>query len=326
MRASVAELAARHGLELVGVADAAPLPDDRRRMEASVAAGRMGRMDWMGGDRPSVATDPTAHDPTARSVVVVAAPYGGADRAAWDPDPAALARALASVLAAAPSEPAGRIARYALGTDYHVALRQRLEGLAADLRTAGLPAGNVAYVDDRPLAERALAARRRSGLDRQEHQPAHAPSRRLLGLPRRDPHVGGARGRSAGSLLLRQLHAMPGRLPDRRPPLGPHHRCRPMHQLPDHRASGRPRAVGGVGHRRLDLRLRRLPGGLSGERGRRRRRAAAGPVAAAHRVAAAARRPRLRPCRRGLGTAPGRPASAAAQRGRRSRECRPVER
>ncbi len=56
-------------------------------------------------------------------------------------------------------EPAGRIARYAVGSDYHVALRQRLEGLARDLREAGLPAGATAYVDDRPLAERALAAR-----------------------------------------------------------------------------------------------------------------------------------------------------------------------
>ena len=159
MRARLAELAARHGLELVGVTDASPLPDDRRRMEASVAAGRMGRMDWMGGDRPARATDPRALDASARSVIVVAAPYVGADRASWDPEPAALRRALAAVLAGAPAEPAGRIARYALGTDYHVALRHRLEGLAADLRSSGLPAGEVAYVDDRPLAERALAAR-----------------------------------------------------------------------------------------------------------------------------------------------------------------------
>jgi epoxyqueuosine reductase len=159
MRARLAELAARHGLELVGVTDASPLPDDRGRMEASVAAGRMGRMDWMGGDRPGRATDPRAMDASARSVIVVAAPYGGADRASWDPEPAALRRALAPVLAGMPVEPAGRIARYALGTDYHVALRRRLEGLAADLRSSGLPAGEVAYVDDRPLAERALAAR-----------------------------------------------------------------------------------------------------------------------------------------------------------------------
>jgi epoxyqueuosine reductase len=128
-------------------------------MEASLASGRMARMGWMGGDRPRLATDPRAQDATARSVIVVAAPYAGADRAAWDSRPDALERALAPVLSAAPAEPAGRIARYALGTDYHVSLRSRLEALAADLRASGLAAGEVAYVDDRPLAERALAAR-----------------------------------------------------------------------------------------------------------------------------------------------------------------------
>ena len=159
IRARVAELAGRHGLELVGVTDAGPLPDDRERMQASVSAGRMGRMEWMGGERPSRATEPRRQDPTARSVVVVAAPYVGADRTTWDPEPDAVRQALARVLEAEPAEPSGRIARYALGTDYHVALRARLEALAADLRSSGLATGEVAYVDDRPLAERALAAR-----------------------------------------------------------------------------------------------------------------------------------------------------------------------
>jgi epoxyqueuosine reductase len=159
IRERLAELAAGHGLELVGVTDASPLPEAQARMEASVAAGRMGRMEWMGGERPRLATQPAAQDPTARSVIVVAAPYGGPDRAAWDPAPDALRRALAPVLAGSPAEPAGRIARFALGSDYHDALRTRLEALAADLRQAGLAAGDVAYVDDRPLAERALAAR-----------------------------------------------------------------------------------------------------------------------------------------------------------------------
>ncbi len=153
------ELAQRHGLTLLGVTSADALPADRERMADAVAAGRMGRMDWMGGSRPAVATEPRRHDPEARTVLVVAAPYVGAERAAWDPEPDALRHALAPVLAASPSEPAGRIARYAVGTDYHQALRDRLEGLAADLRDTGLPTGEVAYVDDRPLAERALAAR-----------------------------------------------------------------------------------------------------------------------------------------------------------------------
>src|SRR5688500_9045972 len=149
MRDRLARLAARHGLEVVGVTSAEPLPEDRRRMEESVAAGRMARMEWMGGSRPSRATEPRQHDPSARSVVVVAAPYAGADRAAWDPKPDSLLRALAPVLAGSPAEPAGRIARYALGTDYHAALRRRMESLAAEMRLDGLPAGEIAYVDDR---------------------------------------------------------------------------------------------------------------------------------------------------------------------------------
>jgi epoxyqueuosine reductase len=159
IRERLGDLAALHGLELVGVTDASPMPEARARMEASVAAGRMAGMDWMGGERPATATDPRVLDPRARSVIVMAASYAGPDRAAWDPAPDALRQALSSILAGSPAEPVGRIARYALGSDYHVSLRNRLEAFAADLRASGLPTGDVAYVDDRPLAERALAAR-----------------------------------------------------------------------------------------------------------------------------------------------------------------------
>jgi epoxyqueuosine reductase len=157
-RDELRHLAARHGLELLRVTAATALPQDRERMADSAAAGRMGSMGWMGGDRPATATDPRRHDPQARSLIVVAAPYDNG-RAAWDPAPDALARALAPVLSGEPQRPAGRIARYALGSDYHRSLRGRLEALAGDLRSAGVEAGQTAYVDDRPLAERAYAAR-----------------------------------------------------------------------------------------------------------------------------------------------------------------------
>ncbi len=158
-RERVVALAERHGLSLVGVAAADPLPDDASRMRESFAAGRMARMDWMGGDRPELATDPRRLSPGARSVIVVAADYTRSGRAAWDPEPERLRRTLASVLAGTPSRPAGLIARYALGTDYHAALRERLTALADEMRAEGGDAGDVAYVDDRPLAERAYAAR-----------------------------------------------------------------------------------------------------------------------------------------------------------------------
>ncbi|HET7686575.1 MAG TPA: tRNA epoxyqueuosine(34) reductase QueG [Candidatus Limnocylindria bacterium] len=158
-RALVARLAARHGLELLGIAAAEPLPDARARMEEAVAGGRMATMGWMGGERAVTATDPRRLDPRAASVVVVAAPYVGPERAAWDPAPDHLASVLAPVLSGAPTDPAGLVARYAVGTDYHAALRSALDALAAELRAAGLGVADTAYVDDRPLAERAFAAR-----------------------------------------------------------------------------------------------------------------------------------------------------------------------
>ena len=160
-RRQLAAAAQRHGLELVGVTSVAPLPEARHHMRDAVDAGRMARMEWMGGERPDIATDPARHDPSARSVIVVAAPYAGAERGAWDADRGRLRTALAAVLAAnvAEDDPHGLIARYADGGDYHIGLRDRLEALADDLNAQGLPAGSTAFVDDRPLAERALAAR-----------------------------------------------------------------------------------------------------------------------------------------------------------------------
>ena len=157
-RSELRQVAARHGLQLLAVTNASPLPEDRARIQASVEAGRMGTMGWMGGDRVAIATEPRRHLADARSVVVLAAPYDRS-RAGWDPDPDALRRVLAPVLTGTPPTPAGRIARYALGTDYHHALRSRLEAVASDLRERGIGTGEATYVDDRPLAERALAAR-----------------------------------------------------------------------------------------------------------------------------------------------------------------------
>ncbi|PZR64661.1 MAG: tRNA epoxyqueuosine(34) reductase QueG [Chloroflexi bacterium] len=158
-RERVERLAARHGLNLLGIAPAEPLLEARDRMQQSVREGRMARMDWMGGDRPEIATDPRRLDPTARSVIVVAAPYAGAARASWDAGAGTLPPLLREALAGEPATPTGLIARYALGTDYHLALRDRLDGLAEELRRDGIPAGATSFVDDRPLAERAFAAR-----------------------------------------------------------------------------------------------------------------------------------------------------------------------
>jgi epoxyqueuosine reductase len=154
----IAALASARGLELVGIAPARSMPEARRRMEEAVEAGRMATMGWMGGERPALASDPRQLDAAARSVIVVAAPYAGRDdRAAWDEQPLALEAALRPVLSRSPAGPVGLIARYAIGTDYHVALRDRLARLADDMRATGLQVIGTSLVDDRPLAERAVA-------------------------------------------------------------------------------------------------------------------------------------------------------------------------
>lgn len=159
LRERIRLAAERHGLLLAGVTSADPLPEARGRMAASAAAGRMGTMEWMGGERPALATDPGRLAPGARSAIVVAAPYAGARRAAWDDEHGTLPDPIARAVAGSPAQPAGLVARYALGGDYHVALRSRLEALATDLAAEGIGAPSRPFVDDRPLAERALAAR-----------------------------------------------------------------------------------------------------------------------------------------------------------------------
>ena len=245
----------------------------------------------MGGSRPMVATDVRQHEANARSVIVVAAPYAGGDRRAWDGASDALHRALAPVLAGEPREPAGRIARYAVGSDYHVALRQRLEGLARDLRDQA--AGRAtAYVDDRPLAERALAARAGLGwIGKNTNLLTHdsAGSWVFLGaiLSSAELPVDAPVRTNCGN-CTRCLSGCPtGALVA--PQTIDARRCISYLTI-EHR---------GVlsewerGPRRLDLRLRRVPGGLPGQRRGTGRWAAARAAAAAYRVAAAPGRPCL---------------------------------
>lgn len=73
--------------------------------------------------------------PDTRSVVVVALNYGG-------------------------KQPAGRVARYARGADYHDVMLERLEILHADVeRECGREVPARAYVDTGPILERDLAQR-----------------------------------------------------------------------------------------------------------------------------------------------------------------------
>jgi epoxyqueuosine reductase len=95
--------------------------------------GRAGEMHWLTRE-PERRSDPARVLPGARSVVVVGLNY-------WRP----------------PSPGRGRVARYALGEDYHIVMQEKLEELAAEIVAAGHEA--KVYVDTGPVLEKPLAER-----------------------------------------------------------------------------------------------------------------------------------------------------------------------
>jgi epoxyqueuosine reductase len=129
------EEAEREGFTRVGIATAAPTPRFER-YRAWLAAGNHAGMDYLRRTE-SLREDPRTLLPEARSVVCLSFPYS----------------------AAAPvAEDGSRVARYAIGEDYHWTLRERANAVAR--RTAGR-IGEFRFrvcVDSAPVAERSLAA------------------------------------------------------------------------------------------------------------------------------------------------------------------------
>ena len=126
------------GFARVGVAQAGALDEEGMHLDAWLAAGRHGQMSWM-ATTASVRKDP--RDPNmlenAKSVIVMAAPY--VQRKAYEGPPPA------------------RIAKYAVGRDYHNVLTKKGRKVARVLQEAGFIA-RVA-VDSKPVFERAWAER-----------------------------------------------------------------------------------------------------------------------------------------------------------------------
>lgn len=134
----VAAEAAKAGFARCGVARVQTLDEESAHLDAWLGAGHHGQMSWMATTAP-VRKDPRHPGmlPEAQSVVVMAAPYprrGGYE----GPAPA-------------------RIAKYALGRDYHNVLTKRARRVARVLQDAGHRA-RVA-VDSKPVFERAWAER-----------------------------------------------------------------------------------------------------------------------------------------------------------------------
>ncbi|MDP9173764.1 MAG: tRNA epoxyqueuosine(34) reductase QueG [Planctomycetota bacterium] len=132
--------ATRLGFDRVGIASAEPsrYRDFFRRW---LDQGQSGSMDYL-ANRFEERTDPGAYLPEAASIVCVAmnyfVPLGEAPKTAG---------------------PRGRIARYALGVDYHEIIKPRLHALADWLRIAAPEAQTRCCVDTAPVMEKELAGR-----------------------------------------------------------------------------------------------------------------------------------------------------------------------
>ncbi|MBW2188593.1 MAG: tRNA epoxyqueuosine(34) reductase QueG [Deltaproteobacteria bacterium] len=126
------------GFARVGIAAARALEEEAAHLDEWLAAGRHGQMSWM-ATTASVRKDP--RDPkmleNARSVIVMVAPY--VRRHGYEGPPPA------------------RIAKYAMGRDYHNVLTKKSRKVARVLQEAGFVA-RVA-VDSKPVFERAWAER-----------------------------------------------------------------------------------------------------------------------------------------------------------------------
>jgi epoxyqueuosine reductase len=128
------------GFDLVGVAPAGPSAF-RDYFRQWLDEGRAGSMQYL-RHRFDERTDPATYLPGAQSLICVAMNYH-------------------VPLGPAPTDgaPHGRVARYALGDDYHELIKSRLHALADWLRDQFPEAQTRACVDTAPVMEKELAAR-----------------------------------------------------------------------------------------------------------------------------------------------------------------------
>ncbi len=136
--------ASRLGFALTGITPPDP-PPHTSVYERWLKLGRHAQMDYLTEERARARrANPRLILPGCKSILVLAARY---------PDPA-------SAEAFGRLNPAGRIAAYAWGTDYHLLLPERLEALVAFIETQiNGPVANRWYTDTGPLLERDLAQR-----------------------------------------------------------------------------------------------------------------------------------------------------------------------
>jgi epoxyqueuosine reductase len=139
LTAAVRRRALELGFQKVGVARAAPLAEERARLEEWLARGMHAAMGWMERDAAR-RTDPRELLPGARTVVAVALNYYTPHEHAGGPG-------------------TGKISRYAWGDDYHDVLGEKLKALLAHVREVAPEVNGKVCVDAQPAMDKAWAAR-----------------------------------------------------------------------------------------------------------------------------------------------------------------------
>jgi epoxyqueuosine reductase len=130
---AIKKRAAELGLDVCGVTSADPARHAAFYQQWT-AEGKAGEMQWLTRE-PERRADPRVVLAGARSIIVAGLNY-------WQPQP----------------KGRGRIARYALGEDYHHVLLEKLETLAAEISSSSGAMAKI-YVDTGPVLEKPLAER-----------------------------------------------------------------------------------------------------------------------------------------------------------------------
>lgn len=131
--------ALRLGFEACNIAQAQPLDDDARKLEAWLNKGYHGSMGYM-ENHFDLRTDPRKLVPGAKSVIVLLLNYYPAQEQAIAP----------------------KISKYAYGRDYHQVIKDKLKQLLQFMRDNIGEVNGRGFVDSAPVLERSWAAR--SGL------------------------------------------------------------------------------------------------------------------------------------------------------------------
>jgi epoxyqueuosine reductase len=128
------------GFQYCGIAQAVPLDDDARRLEAWLQKGMQGTMRYM-ENHFDLRIDPSRLVPGAKSVITLLMSYYPSVKQRVD---------------------APQVSKYAYGKDYHEVIRARLKELLAKMRAEIGEVDGRGFVDSAPVLERTWAVR--SGL------------------------------------------------------------------------------------------------------------------------------------------------------------------